>query len=364
MPYDLDRLDTPFVSVDLGIVEQNIAQMHQRATSHGLKVRPHTKTHKQPFLAQLQYDAGSQSLTVAKLDEAEIMLEAGFDNLLIAYPLMGDAKAHRLANLMARGLKPTVSIDSLASMRTLMKAAAMSDRSIDVLVEVDTGFHRCGLTGTPVLELAQAIHDASGLNLAGLMSFAGHISGKTDPSLIRQIIQDDDAQLGSYAATLRQHHLPVDTLSVGGTTLSHYMQVLEHATEIRPGIYIFNDMGIVSGGSVDVSRCAARIWATVVSRPSPDRAVLDAGSKMLSTDGPLAGSYGFIVEHPNWSIPRISEEHAVVVFEDSDGPDIGERVSIVPNHVCTVMNLQQRVIGIRNNQVVASLPILARGGTR
>lgn len=364
MPYDLTRLDTPFVSVDLDIVEQNIAQMHQRAASHRLQVRPHTKTHKQPFLAQLQYDAGSQSLTVAKLDEAEIMLEAGFDDLFIAYPLIGDAKAYRLANLMARGLKPTVSIDSLKSMETLIKAAAISGRSIDVLVEVDTGFHRCGLNGKPVLELAQAIHGAPGLNLAGLMSFAGHISGKTDPSLIRQIIQEDDAQLGSYAKTLRQNHLPVNTISVGGTTLSHNMQLLEHATEIRPGIYIFNDMGIVSGGAIDVSRCAARIWATVVSRPSRDRAVLDAGSKMLSTDGALSGSYGFVVEHPQWSIPKISEEHAVVVFQDNDGPDIGDRISIIPNHVCTVMNLQQRVIGLRDNQVVASLPILARGGTR
>lgn len=360
----LNQLDTPFVAVDLDVVERNLRTMQEKASSAGLKVRPHTKTHKQPWLAHRQCELGSVSLTVAKLDEAEVMLNAGLTDILIAYPLIGDAKAQRLAALMVRGLEASVSIDSWASMQSLSKAAKMAGKDVRVLVEVDTGFHRCGLTGSAVLELAQAIHHEPGLELDGLMSFAGHIAGHTDHAKIAALVGDDDRTLGHYRDQLVHAGLSVGTVSVGGTILSHNLQHLRHATEIRPGIYIFNDMGIVRSGAVTTDDCAARIWATVVSRPGPERAVLDAGSKMLSTDGPLDSSYGYIVGHPDWRIPRISEEHAVVEFESAkDAPEIGQRVQIIPNHVCTVMNLQNSVVGVVNGQVRATLPIFARGGT-
>lgn len=364
MSYSLDRVETPFVAVDLDIVEHNIQAMQERANERSLTVRPHTKTHKQPLLARKQCELGAKSLTVAKLDEAEVMLQAGFDDLLIAYPLVGTAKAYRLATLMMRGLRPTVSIDSTASMKTLSQAAALAGCSIDVLVEVDTGFHRCGLTGSQVIELAEAIRREPALVFKGLMSFAGHISGNTDPAVIRGIIRDEDEQMAHYRKRLKSQGLPVETISVGGTILSHNMDVIEHATEIRPGIYVFNDMGIVYSGSVEIEQCAAHVWATVVSQPADDRIVLDAGSKMLSTDGPLQGSFGYVVGFPGWTVARLSEEHAVVdIAPGAPRPDIGDRVSIIPNHVCTVMNLQNSVVGIQNGQVTAVLPIMSRGGT-
>jgi D-serine deaminase-like pyridoxal phosphate-dependent protein len=364
MSHSFDQLETPFVAIDLHVVENNIKTMQDRAAERRLTVRPHTKTHKQPFLARKQFNRGATSLTVAKLDEAEVMLQAGFSDLLIAYPLVGAAKAYRLATLMVRGLRPTVSIDSLVSMRTLSQAAALAQRPINVLVEVDTGFHRCGLTGSAVIELADAIHNEPGLTFQGLMSFAGHIAGNTDRAVIRRIIRDEDEQMAQYRKNLESRHLAVETVSVGGTILSHNMDVIEHATEIRPGIYIFNDMGIVYSGSVKIEQCAARIWATVVSQPAENRAVLDAGSKMLSTDGPLKGAYGYVVGFPGWTIARLSEEHAVVeIAPEAPRPEIGDRVSIIPNHICTVMNLQNNVVGVENGQVTAILPIMSRGGT-
>ena len=360
----LNQLDTPFVAVDLDVVERNLRSMQEKAERAGLTVRPHTKTHKQPWLAHRQHELGAASLTVAKLDEAEVMLNAGLSDLLIAYPLVGDAKAHRLATLMSRGLEPTVSIDSYASMKTLAKAAALAQRPVHVLVEVDTGFHRCGLSGSAVADLALAIDREPGLVLRGLMSFAGHLAGNTDRHQIAAIIADDDETLGRHRSELLKSGVEIDTVSVGGTVLSHNLRHLKHATEIRPGIYVFNDMGIVRSGAVTIDDCAARIWATVVSRPGPERAVLDAGSKMLSTDGPLDGSYGYIVGHPDWRIARISEEHAVVEFGSAaDVPEIGQRVQIIPNHVCTVINLQNSVVGFTNGEVRATLPIMARGGT-
>ncbi len=365
MAYSVDQLDTPFVAIDLDIVERNLQRMQEKASKLGLGLRPHTKTHKQPVLARQQLELGAMSITVAKLDEAEAMLASGLDDMLIAYPLVGEAKAHRLALLMKRGLKPTVSIDSHAAMETLALAGRLAEWDVDVLVEVDTGFHRCGITGPQVLELAQAIHNTPGVRLRGLMSYAGHIPGNTDPDVIVRLIQEEDALLAQYVEELRARHLPVDIVSVGGTILSHHMEHIRTATEVRPGIYVYNDIGIVAAGAATIDECAGRVWATVVSQPAPDRLVLDAGSKMLSTDGPIRGAYGHVVEHPDWRIARLSEEHAVVELPDGSAPvTIGERVSIVPNHICTSMNLQSSVVALRQGQVVETRTIMARGGTR
>jgi D-serine deaminase-like pyridoxal phosphate-dependent protein len=361
----LDQLDTPFVAIDLDVMETNLQRMQRDADDHGLALRPHTKTHKQPMLARRQYQLGAKSLAVAKLDEAEVMLNAGLSDLLIAYPLVGASKAHRLATLMVRGLSPTVAVDSPQAVQTLVEAANLAESSIDVLVEVDTGFHRCGVTGMRVAELAQMIANQPRLCLRGLMSFAGHIAGVTDAQRIRSLVSDDDAQLGAYRQTLSSLGLPIDTISVGGTVLSHHLSLLRHATEIRSGIYIFNDMGIVYSGAVGVDDCAARIWATVVSHPADDRVIVDAGSKMLSSDGPLQNGYGYVVGKPGWRIARLSEEHAIIeLAPDAPRPVIGQRVAIIPNHVCTVINLQNDVVGVRGSTVEMTLPIAARGGTR
>lgn len=365
MPYALEQLDTPFVAVDVDIVEDNLRRMQQQAEAAGLKLRPHTKTHKQPGLAQRQVELGAHGITVAKLDEAEVMLKAGLTDILIAYPLVGRAKAHRLALLMTRGLEPTISLDSLEALKTVALAGQLAGRSVNVLAEVDTGFHRCGLNGSALVELALTIHGTPGVRFGGLMSFAGHISGHRDVDRITRLIDEEDGMMHDLVRQITAHHVPVDDVSVGGTILSHHLQRLRTATEVRPGIYIFNDMGIVTAHAATIDQCAARVWATIVSQPEAHRLVLDSGSKMLSTDGPIDGCYGHIVEHPDWRIVRLSEEHAVVELPPNAAPAaIGSLVSIIPNHICTVMNLQNTVTAVRQGSVVASWPIMARGGTQ
>ncbi len=365
MPYALEELDTPFVAVDVDIVEDNLKRMQHQADAAGLMLRPHTKTHKQPWLARRQVELGAHGITVAKLDEAEVMLKAGLRDILIAYPLVGRAKAHRLALLMARGLKPTVALDSADALQTAALAGQMAGRPVNVLAEVDTGFHRCGLTGSALVELALTIHGTPGVRFGGLMSFAGHISGHTDVTRITALIDDEDLMLGDLVRQITAHKVPVDVVSVGGTILSHHLDRLKTATEVRPGIYIFNDMGIVAGQAATLDQCGARVWATVVSHPDSRRLVLDSGSKMLSTDGPIDGCYGHIVEHPQWRIVRLSEEHAVVELPvGAPSAAIGSLVSIIPNHICTVMNLQNTVTAIRQGSVVTTWPIMARGATQ
>lgn len=361
----IDALETPFVAVEMDVMEANLRAMADRAKALGLRLRPHTKTHKQPDLAWQQRSLGAPSLTVAKLDEAAVMLAAGLDDLLIAYPLVGTTKAHRLAGLMMKGLSATVAIDSLDSLRTASHAGVLAGRPVTVLVEVDTGFHRCGVSGSAVLELALAAERAPGVQLAGIMSFAGHIAGQTQEDAIVKLIRAEDDLMGQYANELHRAGLCVDIISVGGTILAHHMEHIRYANEVRPGIYIFNDMGIVRSGSVQASDCALRIWTTVVSCPAEDRLILDAGSKTLSSDGPLDGGYGYVVDRPGWQISRLTEEHGIVTLEPSAiRARVGERIAIIPNHVCTVVNLHDKLVGIRNSTVTSLLPIEARGGIR
>jgi D-serine deaminase-like pyridoxal phosphate-dependent protein len=245
------------------------------------------------------------------------------------------------------------------------QAARLADRPVDVLVEVDSGFHRTGLPpGPDVVELATAIGQTPHLRFQGLMAYAGHIAGETDPERIRRIVQDEDTLLGEQVAQLRRAGLEVTTVSVGGTVLSQHLDLLHHATEVRPGMYVFNDMGIVERGAATVADCALRVVTTVVSRPAPGRAVLDAGSKTLSTDGPVRGSYGYVVEHPAWRVARLSEEHAVVETGPDDAAAIGELVHVIPNHVCTVVNLHDRLVAVRQGRVEALWPVVARGRVR
>lgn len=365
MALTTDHLETPAVTVDLGITRRNLLTMATRAQNCGLSLRPHTKTHKQPFWAHEQHRLGARSLTVAKLDEAEVMLKAGLSDLLIAYPLVGKDKAYRLAALMHKGLRPTVSVDSPAALETLSLAASTTQQTISVLIEVDTGFHRCGLTGSAVTELANRVPRYPYLAFHGLMSYAGHIAGQTDPATIHSFIRDEDMLLGYHVDAIRKTGQEVLTVSVGGTVLSYHMDQLHHATEVRPGIYIFNDMGIVSAGAATLEDCAVRIHATVVSVPNDHWFIIDAGSKTLSSDGPVQESYGYILNHPEWRIRRLSEEHGVVAVPSSDDlPRVGDRVTIIPNHVCSVMNLHHRVIGVENGRVVQSMIVEGRGGVR
>ena len=358
-----EQIETPAILVDLAIIEQNLRAMAAKAADRGLKLRPHTKTHKNPDFARRQVELGAEGITVAKLSEAEVMLMAGFTNQLIAYPIVGKEKAHRLAALMVKGLSPTVSTDSLASLQTLQYAAELAESTVDILIEVDTGFHRCGLApGPAVLECAQAVGRFSRLRFRGLMSFAGHISGRASEKEIQVAIETDDDLLHHEAQALEKVGIPVPVISVGGTILSHNMEYLRYATEIRPGIYIFNDMGIVTAGCVTLEQCGLRILGTVVSRPHPNRLVLDCGSKTLSSDGPIQGSFGHVIEHSDWKIVRLSEEHAVVETQLPILADvIGTKVQIIPNHVCPVVNLHDALVGVKGDKVVQSIPVVGRG---
>ena len=361
-----EELDTPCMVVDESILHQNVAEMAAFAASVGVRLRPHMKTHKTPLIARLQFAAGAVGATCAKLGEADVFVEqGGVDDVLLAYPIVGPPKLRRLASLMERA-HVTVALDSREAGLALAEAMAALDRMIDVYVEVNTGQDRAGArAGDEAVALALDLERLPALRVVGVMTHEGH-AGSSAPDAIEAAALAAGRALVETASAIRAHGIELPHVSVGSTPSSPYTPTVPGITEMRPGTYVFNDNAAFRHGRIGPERCAARIVATVVSRPAPDRAVLDAGSKTLAMDpSPSHSGHGYIVGHPDAVIARISEEHGVVVLPpDEPGFHVGDRYEIIPNHVCPTINLTDQLLLARDGQIIDLWPVAARGKVR
>jgi D-serine deaminase-like pyridoxal phosphate-dependent protein len=328
----VSELDTPVLTADLDAVERNIARMQRYCDEHGLALRPHIKTHKLPEIARLQLAAGAHGITCQKLGEAEVFAAAGFDDILLSFPLIGEQKIARLRALAERA-RVCVAVDSDEG------AAALDGVDVDVLVECDTGFGRTGV---------QTPEEAA--RLAGRVArFRGFMTYPTPPGTAEWLGRALDL-VGD-----------VDCISVGGTPTARTVHELGVATELRVGTYVYGDRACIANGSVPVEDCALRVLATVVSAPAPGRAILDAGSKALTSDlAAGADGYGLLLEHPEAGVYKLNEEHGYVAVSAR----IGDRVSVVPNHACGTVNMYDEIVLHRGGEVVDTLRIEARGKLR
>ncbi len=346
------RYGTPAVVIDLDIVERNIARAQALCDAAGVAFRPHIKTHKSPALAAMQRDAGAAGVTCQKLGEAEVMADGGLDEILIAYNILGEEKLGRLGRLLARAHVAVVA-DNPVTIEGLPEAAAIAGRALDVLVECDTGRKRAGVeTPGEAIELARQIAAAPGLSFAGFMFYPPDKAMATSQAFL------DDAIAGVRALGLDPR-----IVSSGGTPNLAQVDRLGGVTEHRAGTYIFNDRMMMEHGAATLEDCALHVYATVVSRAGPERGVLDSGSKTLTSDtgGGLDG-FGLIREYPQARIAGFSEEHGLLDLRRSnDRPPVGETVRIVPNHVCVVVNMVDRLIAVRGDEIVGELPVAARG---
>jgi D-serine deaminase-like pyridoxal phosphate-dependent protein len=346
---------TPAVVIDMDRVERNIARVQAQCDAAGLANRPHIKTHKSPYLARLQRDAGAKGITCQKLGEAEVMADGGLDDILISYNLIGEEKMARLAALMRR-VTMTVAADNGTVVAGLQQAATLAERPLSVVVECDTGRKRAGVeTAGEAIALAQQIAATKGLSFAGFMMYPTE-SGWSEAQAFY-----DEALKG-----VRALGLDASIVSTGGSPNLKNLGKLNGATEHRPGTYIYNDRMQVAAGVVTWDDCALQIYATVVSRAAADRGILDAGSKTLTADngGGLDG-YGLILEHPEARIARFAEEHGFLDLSRSNTrPNVGDVVRIVPNHVCVVVNMVDEVVMVRGDEIVGTLPVAARGKLR
>ncbi|WP_375411036.1 D-TA family PLP-dependent enzyme [uncultured Bradyrhizobium sp.] len=345
---------TPAAVIDMDRVERNIARVQAACDAAGVANRPHIKTHKSPVLAKLQIAAGAKGITCQKLGEAEVMADAGIDDILISYNLVGDEKMARLGALQAKA-NMTVATDNSTVIAGLPKAALLSGRPLSVVVECDTGRKRAGVeTPAEAVALAREIAACRDLRFAGFMLYP------TEPGWTEAQRFFDEALAG-----VRAHGLEPGIVSTGGTPNLKNVGKLRGATEHRPGTYIYNDRMQVAAGVAGWDDCALNIYATVVSRAGPDRGILDAGSKTLTSDTSGLEGHGLILEHPEARIVRFAEEHGFLDLTRSNTrPDVGDVVRIVPNHVCVVVNMMDEVVMVRGDEIVGILPVAARGKLR
>ena len=350
----IEDLDTPVPVIDLDKVEQNIHKLQSYLDKHGITSRPHIKTHKLPALAYKQLEAGGVGITCQKISEAAVMAAAGIKDILITYNIMGQAKIEPLAQL-ARQTDLSIAIDNEVALETIAKAAKLAEQSIKILVEFESGNNRVGVqTPQDALALAQKIQAQDWLEFAGLMTYPCGEQAGTFIAEAKQVFEDAGVD--------------IKTVSAGGTPGMWHVHEVEGVTELRAGTYIYNDRNIVGSGAASLEDCALHVHATVVSRPTDDRAVIDAGSKTLSSDlvKPDYGKgYGLVLEYPDAVIYKLNEEHGIIDLSAcAEKPQIGEVIRIVPNHVCVVTNLHDEVVMHRNGVVESVLPVWARGKTK
>jgi D-serine deaminase-like pyridoxal phosphate-dependent protein len=357
----LEQLETPVPVVDLDRVAHNLDRMAAYATLHGLRLRPHVKTHKSPRIAAEQLRLGAVGLACATLREAEVMAEVCRD-LLVAYPPVGAARLERMARLPSH-VRLAVAADDVQALDALSVAARLGQRSIDVLVEADLGMHRVGVTSPEkAVAMARHIDRASSLRFAGLQFYPGHV---------RAHVRDQDAglaqvghDLAAYIEALTAAGLPPHTVSGGSTPLAWRMHEVPGVNEVRPGTYVYNDRTTAEIGACDWEDCALTVLATVVSVSVKGQAVVDAGTKALGRE-PLRAEgdgYGVLLDHPDVIVSRMSEEHGILdLSRCSWRPRLGDQVRIVPNHVCIVVHLFDEIIGVRGHAVETRWPVTARG---
>ncbi len=347
----LEDLETPVPIIDVDVVERNVTKWQSRCDALGLANRPHIKTHKLVGLAQYQIAKGAKGITVQKLGEAEVMADGGIRDMLLTFNVVGRTKTDRLAAL-ARRTDISVVADNNEMLEGLAYAAGKAGRAIAVLVECDTGAGRNGVQSpAAALALAKAIDKSQGLSFGGLMTYASAGQRLQTAAFL------DDARKQCQASALE-----VRVISSGGSPDMWKDEGLAKLTEYRAGTYIYFDRTLAARGTCDFADCALSVLTTIVSRPTDARAIIDAGTKTLTSD--LNGLEGYGVAHAlgDAKVYAANEEHGFLdVSQLEHKPLIGERIEITPNHVCPVSNLFDEVVFVRGQEVLGAVKVDARG---
>jgi D-serine deaminase-like pyridoxal phosphate-dependent protein len=356
----ISELDTPALLIDRAVMLRNIRRAQEQCSAHGIALRPHMKTHKLPPVARLQVEAGAVGLTCAKIGEAEVMADGGIDDLMVAYPIWGAAKLERLIRLAER-VRLSVAFDSETVAAGIARAAREARATVGALVEVDTGTGRCGLPpGEALLELCRWVADQPGLEFRGIMTYQGYLQGP-EPQRIEGLNAESE-RIEGIVASLAAAGLRCEVVSGASTPNLFLCHLLKGVNENRCGTYVFNDGNTVRSGAVNWDDCAARVAVTVVSTAVSGQVIIDGGAKTFSGDG---GSR--VIEDPGATLVKMNEEHGYLKLSAADPARrhrVGDRLHIVPTHVCTCVNMHDRVWVHDGGQVVDCWEVAARGKLR
>lgn len=357
----ISELDTPALVIDLDIMERNLRRVGDYCKGHGLRLRPHTKTHKVPAVGRRQLDSGAVGLTVAKVGEAEVMLGANPPDLLIAYPVIGRSKLARLMQV-AKKTRVTVALDSVGVARQLSEAARETQVEVAVLAEVDAGLGRVGVQpGPELIELAHGIQRLPNLVFDGIDFYPGHIkdTGERGKEQIRKLSE----LVGCILDDFKREGIAVRIVSGGSTPSLFHSHEVGGLNEIRPGTYVYNDVNTVASGGCTFDDCAASILVTVVSTAHRGQIIVDGGSKTFSSDTAAPPSvHGRVVESPESAFVRLNEEHGYIDITKSKREfAVGDRLHIIPSHICVAVNLHEQVYGKRGYHVEETWKVEGRG---
>lgn len=357
-------IDTPALLVDIDKMEANIRRWQAAFDAAGVAFRPHIKTHKSPAVAACQLAAGAVGLAVAKVAEAEVFAAAGCRDLVVAYPIVGESKWRRLAEL-AHTCRITVNVESELAARGLSAAAVDAGSLLFVHIDVDTGLRRSGVQPGDAEALGRLIVSLPGLELDGITGFRTVSFAAAAGRSSEELGHEEGELLVGLAEQLRSAGLPIRTVAAGSTPTARAAALVPGVTEVRAGTYVFGDGLTVAWGASTWDEIALNVLCTVVSRPFAERATIDGGTKTFAGDVPgtaLPGllGYGRAVGLDAY-IEAMNEEHGMVRLGEGVDPRVGDRLRFIPNHVCTAVNLADELVMMRGDQVIAIWPIEARG---
>jgi D-serine deaminase-like pyridoxal phosphate-dependent protein len=358
----ISEIETPAVLVDLDVMERNLARVAGYAKDRSLRLRPHTKTHKSPMIARKQLDMGAVGITVAKVGEAEVMMHASPDDLLVAYPVIGRRKLERLM-VVAERTQVTVALDSVTTARQLSDAAREHRREIGVLIEVDMGLRRVGVQPSDAVEFTRTIAKLPHMRYEGFAFYPGHVKLMDETGLAT--LKSLSSEVETLAEQLTAAGLRPNIVSGGSTPALFHSHRVAAMNEIRPGTYVYNDRNTVECGACAWEDCAATVLCTVVSTAVPGQMIIDGGSKTFSSDRLATGAdagFGMMLDAPQAVFTKLMEEHGFVDIRKCERTfEVGEQVRMLMNHVCVVMNLHEQVYGVRNGVVEEVWKVEARG---
>jgi len=363
----MDYRPTPSVRVDLDIAERNIRNALAALAPVNISHRPHIKAHKSLALARLQLKLGCRGVTCAKLGEAEVMADGGINDILLAYPLIGADKLERYrALLMREGMQIRTVINSIPGAQGLSDLGLSLNHRLPVLIELDGGIHRGGLpNGEALAAFAAVVKKMPGLQIDGVEYYGGGIYSCMSVEDVRLRARRERDEIVEAADTLRSLGMDCAILSGGSSFSIFFPEKIADLSEVRAGNYIFNDCARLGMGLIAVEDCALRIYSTVVARPDSETAIIDAGSKTLTSDTVRSrDGYGYVVEAPNALIYKLNEEHGFVKQEGGLDWEIGQIVSVIPNHACTIPNLCDEIYAMRGAVYEGPIKIEARGKNR
>ncbi len=361
-----DRLETPSILVDMRKVRVNLKRMADDVLHSGCTLRPHVKTHKIPELARLAIAYGACGITVAKVSEAEVMADGGIRDIFIAYPLVGDFRIRRAGELSQR-IRLILAVDSLAGAQAISAHAIRTGTVFEVRLEVDTGLKRTGISLEHAPGLAMSISMLPGLKLTGIFTFRGPILDGLPTADNEAAGRQEGRLLAGLAARLRADGLEILDVSGGSSPTGRHVAAVEGMTEVRPGTYIFNDFMQVIEKACDIEDCAASVLVTVVSTPESGYAVIDGGSKTFATDFPVNAppyffpGYAVSPDHPGLVLSRVNEEHGILTSASGNtGLAVGQRIRLIPTHICTTVNLHNDIWFIEDG-MLRKVRVEARG---